>query len=104
MPLSRQHRSKARLCTESVDHLVCWAAVGDSQLTGPEINSRKPLKRSVQIVNNLQAAGELQRSYANARYLTIGKQGKATTRTFGHSNSMNEWLKQYIQELPEELS
>ncbi|GJT86828.1 putative reverse transcriptase domain-containing protein [Tanacetum coccineum] len=45
---------------------VCWAEVGDSQLTGPEI-IQETTKKIVQIRQRLQAARDRQRSYANVR-------------------------------------
>ncbi|GJS51503.1 hypothetical protein Tco_0624865 [Tanacetum coccineum] len=44
--------------------LVCWAEVGDVQLTGPEI-IHETTKKIVQIRQRLQAARDRQRSYAN---------------------------------------
>ncbi|GKB90968.1 putative reverse transcriptase domain-containing protein [Tanacetum coccineum] len=41
---------------------VCWAKVGDFQLTGLELISRKPLKRSYKFINKLQAAKRRKRS------------------------------------------
>ncbi|GJW36259.1 hypothetical protein Tco_0059179 [Tanacetum coccineum] len=46
--------------------LVCWAEVGDVQLTGPEI-IHETTKKIVQIRQRLQAARDRQRSYANVR-------------------------------------
>ncbi|GKF95842.1 putative reverse transcriptase domain, ribonuclease H-like domain, aspartic peptidase domain protein, partial [Tanacetum coccineum] len=46
--------------------LVCWAKVGDVQLTGPEI-IHETTKKIVQIRQRLQAARDRQRSYANIR-------------------------------------
>ncbi|GKB12591.1 reverse transcriptase domain-containing protein [Tanacetum coccineum] len=43
---------------------VCWAEVGDSQLTGPEI-IQETTKKIVQIRQRLQAARDRQRSYTN---------------------------------------
>ncbi|GJS07055.1 putative reverse transcriptase domain-containing protein [Tanacetum coccineum] len=43
---------------------VCWAEVGDVQLTGPEI-IHETTKKIVQIRQKLQAARDRQRSYAN---------------------------------------
>ncbi|GJY86565.1 hypothetical protein Tco_0500591 [Tanacetum coccineum] len=43
---------------------VCWAEVGDSQLTGPEI-IQETTEKIVQIRQRLQAARDRQRSYAN---------------------------------------
>nr|GEV64394.1 hypothetical protein [Tanacetum cinerariifolium] len=45
---------------------VCWAEVGDTQLTGPEI-IHETTKKIVQIRQHLQAARDQQRSYANVR-------------------------------------
>ncbi|GJS54245.1 putative reverse transcriptase domain-containing protein [Tanacetum coccineum] len=45
---------------------VCWAKVGDVQLTGPEI-IHETTEKIVQIRQRLQAARDRQRSYANAR-------------------------------------
>ncbi|GJT25508.1 putative reverse transcriptase domain-containing protein [Tanacetum coccineum] len=43
---------------------VCWAEVGDVQLTGPEI-IHETTEKIVQIRQHLQAARDRQRSYAN---------------------------------------
>ncbi|GKD04169.1 putative reverse transcriptase domain-containing protein [Tanacetum coccineum] len=45
---------------------VCWAKVGDVQLTGPEI-IHETTEKIVQIQQRLQAARDWQRSYANVR-------------------------------------
>ncbi|GJU29984.1 hypothetical protein Tco_1358470 [Tanacetum coccineum] len=45
---------------------VCWAKVGDVQLTGPEI-IHETTEKIVQIRQCLQAARDPQRSYANVR-------------------------------------
>nr|GFA24980.1 reverse transcriptase domain-containing protein [Tanacetum cinerariifolium] len=45
---------------------VCWAEVGDTQLTGPEI-IHETTKKIVKIQQHLQAARDRQRSYANVR-------------------------------------
>nr|GEX96454.1 putative reverse transcriptase domain, ribonuclease H-like domain, aspartic peptidase domain protein [Tanacetum cinerariifolium] len=50
------------LCRSS----VCWAEVGDTQLTGPEI-IHETTEKIVQIRQNLQAARDRQRNYANVR-------------------------------------
>ncbi|GJR71381.1 hypothetical protein Tco_0083746 [Tanacetum coccineum] len=42
---------------------VCWAEVGDSQLTGPEI-IQETTEKIIQIRQRLQAARDRQRSYA----------------------------------------
>nr|GEU71065.1 putative reverse transcriptase domain-containing protein [Tanacetum cinerariifolium] len=46
--------------------LVCWAEVGDTQLTGPEI-IHETTEKIVQIRQHLQAARDRQRNYANIR-------------------------------------
>ncbi|GKD51582.1 putative reverse transcriptase domain-containing protein [Tanacetum coccineum] len=46
--------------------LVCWAKVGDVQLTGPEI-IHETTEKIVQIRQRLQAARDRQRSYANVK-------------------------------------
>ncbi|GJR70105.1 putative reverse transcriptase domain-containing protein [Tanacetum coccineum] len=46
--------------------LICWAEVGDSQLTGPEIIHEKP-EKIFQIKKRIQAAHDRQKSYADRR-------------------------------------
>ncbi|GJZ05211.1 putative reverse transcriptase domain-containing protein [Tanacetum coccineum] len=43
---------------------ICWAKVGDSQLTGPEI-IHETTEKIVQIKSHIQAAHDRQKSYAN---------------------------------------
>ncbi|GKC19941.1 putative reverse transcriptase domain-containing protein [Tanacetum coccineum] len=45
---------------------VCWAEVGDAQLTGPEI-IHETTKKIIQIKKRIQAARDRQKSYANRR-------------------------------------
>nr|GEY47739.1 reverse transcriptase domain-containing protein [Tanacetum cinerariifolium] len=45
---------------------VCWAEVGDTKITGPEI-IHETTEKIVQIQQHLQAARDRQRSYANMR-------------------------------------
>ncbi|GJZ47065.1 putative reverse transcriptase domain-containing protein [Tanacetum coccineum] len=45
---------------------VCWAKVGDSQLTGPKI-IHETTKKIVQIKSRIQAARDRQKSYADKR-------------------------------------
>ncbi|GJQ96002.1 putative reverse transcriptase domain-containing protein [Tanacetum coccineum] len=47
---------------------ICWAEVGDSQLTGPEI-IHKTTERIVQIKSHIQAARDRQKSYADMNRL-----------------------------------
>ncbi|GKA72900.1 putative reverse transcriptase domain-containing protein [Tanacetum coccineum] len=51
--------------------LVCWAEVGDVQLTGPEI-IHETTEKIVQIRQRLQPARDRQRSYANLNPWYIG--------------------------------
>ncbi|GJW72798.1 putative reverse transcriptase domain-containing protein [Tanacetum coccineum] len=45
---------------------ICWAEVGDAQLTGPEI-IHETTKKIIQIKKRIQAARDRQKSYANRR-------------------------------------
>ncbi|GJZ09670.1 hypothetical protein Tco_0543953 [Tanacetum coccineum] len=45
---------------------VCWAEVGDAQLTGPEI-VHETTEKIIQIKSRIQAARDRQKSYANMR-------------------------------------
>ncbi|GKB95837.1 hypothetical protein Tco_0981974 [Tanacetum coccineum] len=66
---SKKRTSKLRTYEEWIKRLkspICWAEVGDVQLTGPEI-IHETTKKIVQILQRLQAARDWQRSYANVR-------------------------------------
>ncbi|GJR93334.1 putative reverse transcriptase domain-containing protein [Tanacetum coccineum] len=104
---------------------VCWAEVGDVQLTGPEI-IHETTEKIVQIRQRLQVARDRQRSYANIRRkpleFEVGDRVmlKVSPRKgviqFGKRGKLNPWyirpfkiLKRvgpvaYTLELPEELS
>nr|GEX34768.1 putative reverse transcriptase domain-containing protein [Tanacetum cinerariifolium] len=104
---------------------VCWAEVGDTQLTGPKI-IHETTKKIVQIRQHLQAVSDRQRSYANVRQkplefqagdrvilkisprkgiIRFRKRGKLNPRYIGPLKILNRiGLVAYKLELPEELS
>ncbi|GJZ98170.1 putative reverse transcriptase domain-containing protein [Tanacetum coccineum] len=104
---------------------ICWAEVGDSQLTGPEI-IYETIEKIVQIKSRIQAAHDRQRSYANVRrkrlefyvgdkimlkvspwkgVIRFGKWGKLNPRYIGPFKIIAKvGTVAYRLELPEQLS
>ncbi|GKB91735.1 putative reverse transcriptase domain-containing protein [Tanacetum coccineum] len=76
---------------------VCWAEVGDVQLTGPEI-AHEITEKIIQIKHRLQASCDRQRSYTDKRLKPLEFQvGYKTSAKVGNGLS-------YRLELPDKLS
>ncbi|GJW95110.1 putative reverse transcriptase domain-containing protein [Tanacetum coccineum] len=104
---------------------ICWAEVGDAQLTGPEI-VRETTEKIIQIKHRLQASRDRQRSYADKRrkplefqvgdkvmlkvspwkgVIRFGKRGKLNPRYIGPFKILAKVRTvAYRLELPEKLS
>ncbi|GJW96659.1 hypothetical protein Tco_0178467 [Tanacetum coccineum] len=104
---------------------ICWAEVGDAQLTGPEI-IRETTEKIIQIKHRLQASRDRQRSYADKRrkplefqvgdkvmlkvspwkgVICFGKRGKLNPHYIGPFKILAKvGTVAYRLELPEQLS
>ncbi|GJY59201.1 putative reverse transcriptase domain-containing protein [Tanacetum coccineum] len=63
--------------------LVCWAEVGDVQLTGPEI-IHETTEKIVQIKNRIQAARDRQKSYTDVRTSLRSNETSLNNYTLGN--------------------
>ncbi|GJX21029.1 putative reverse transcriptase domain-containing protein [Tanacetum coccineum] len=104
---------------------ICWAEVGDSQFTGPEI-IHKITEKIIQIKSRIQAARDRQKSYTDVRrkplefqvgnkvmlkvspwkgVIRFGKRGKLNPRYIQHVKIIAKvGTVAYLLELPEQLS
>ncbi|GKE26662.1 putative reverse transcriptase domain-containing protein [Tanacetum coccineum] len=104
---------------------ICWAEVGDAQLTGPEI-VHETTEKIIQIKKRIQAARDRQKSYADRRrkplefevgdkvmlkvspwkgVIRFGKRGKLNPRYIGPFKILAKvGMLAYRLELPEQLS
>ncbi|GJU63793.1 putative reverse transcriptase domain-containing protein [Tanacetum coccineum] len=104
---------------------ICWAEVGDAQLTGPEI-VHETTEKIIQIKKRIQVARDRQKSYADRRrkplefevgdkvmlevspwkeVIRFGKRGKLNTRYIGPFKILAKvGTLAYRLELPEQLS
>ncbi|GJU05374.1 putative reverse transcriptase domain-containing protein [Tanacetum coccineum] len=104
---------------------ICWAEVGDAQLTGPEI-VHETTEKIIQIKKRIQAARDRQKSYADRRrkplefevgdkvmlkvspwkgVIRFGKRGKLNPRYIGPFKILAKvGTLAYRLELPEQLS
>nr|GEV33435.1 putative reverse transcriptase domain-containing protein [Tanacetum cinerariifolium] len=87
---------------------VCWAEVGDVQLTRPEIID-ETIEKIVQIRQRLQPARDRQRSYANVRIgpvaykLELPEELKNVHNTF-HVSNLKKLLKSKLRQLRKKTS
>ncbi|GJS36233.1 putative reverse transcriptase domain-containing protein [Tanacetum coccineum] len=108
-----------------VESPICWAEVGDAQLTGPEI-VHETTEKIIQIKKRIQAARDRQKSYADRRrkplefevgdkvmlkvspwkgVIRFGKRGKLNPRYIGPFRIIAKvGTLAYRLELPEQLS
>ncbi|GJV85833.1 hypothetical protein Tco_1525731 [Tanacetum coccineum] len=74
---------------------ICWAEVGDSQLTGPEI-IHETTKKIIQIKSHMQAACDRWKSYANIRRkpleFQVGDKIIGKVRTVAYQLELREQL------------
>ncbi|GJR10888.1 putative reverse transcriptase domain-containing protein [Tanacetum coccineum] len=73
---------------------ICWAEVGDSQLTGPEI-VREKTEKIIQIKSRIQAAQDHQKSYADVRCKPLKFQILAKVGTVAYRLELLEQLSRF---------
>ncbi|GKB28252.1 putative reverse transcriptase domain-containing protein [Tanacetum coccineum] len=79
---------------------ICWAEVGDAQLTGPEI-VHETTEKIIRIKKHIQAARDRQKSCAD-RVIRFGKRGKLNPRYIGPFKILAKvGMLAYQLELPE---
>ncbi|GKB53717.1 putative reverse transcriptase domain-containing protein [Tanacetum coccineum] len=83
---------------------VCWAEIGEVQLTGPEI-MQETTEKVIQMKQRIQAARDRQKSYANLKLVLFGKRGKLNPRYVRPFKVLEKVIAvAYKLELPQELS
>ncbi|GKA07280.1 putative reverse transcriptase domain-containing protein [Tanacetum coccineum] len=82
---------------------VCWAEVGDAQLTGPEI-IHETTEKIMQIKQRIQAAYDRQKSYADMRHKPLGISQVVTGNIGPFKVLSNVGTVAYRLELPQKLS
>nr|GEZ16064.1 putative reverse transcriptase domain-containing protein [Tanacetum cinerariifolium] len=108
------------LCGRKCRSHICWAEVGDRQLTGPEI-IQETTEKIVQINSHIQASRDRQKSYADVRrkplefqvgdkvmlkvspwngVMRFGKRGKLNHRYIGPFKILARKLKKYTADEP----